>query len=174
VPGACQKLCAYRPRLPSPDALTIPISMSFVCQHLVSVLTPCIVACRTMRGPLSMLPSQLPFVPVVRSPQLWAQLSTQIPSGPAVPGTERRHASATTGGILAWLSPWQVSSNSSGYPPNPCSHHHSRYAGERQHTTAHILLHACTPHPLEARFPHELLFSLLCGLCHSNLPFDSC
>ncbi|KAF6253188.1 hypothetical protein COO60DRAFT_1463300 [Scenedesmus sp. NREL 46B-D3] len=55
-----------------------------------------------------MLAVTQPFVPLLRLQRFWARLSTHIPTEPAVLGGEHTTAGCSAGGLLLWLSPWQV------------------------------------------------------------------
>lgn len=55
-----------------------------------------------------MLAVTQPFVPLMRLQRFWTRLSTHIPTEPAVLGREHTSAGCSAGGLLLWLSPWQV------------------------------------------------------------------
>eukprot|EP00775_Hariotina_reticulata_P006353 gene6353-6586_t len=58
--------------------------------------------------PLPLVPVTQPFAPLGRLQQLWARLTTHIPTEPAVTGGEHTTVGLSAAGALLFVSPWQV------------------------------------------------------------------
>ncbi|KAL6764808.1 hypothetical protein V8C86DRAFT_3128699, partial [Haematococcus lacustris] len=65
-------------------------------------------ALAAFRSSLPGLQPTLPYVPVLMARNLAAQLSTQVPVEPSVPGQNISHLTLCTYGVCAWFSTWQV------------------------------------------------------------------